>query len=601
MGIGLSIIGGLWSGMKSKWEEVKGWLGGIGGTIKSIKGPEAKDAVLLEPEGRAIIGGLGKGMQAAWGPVDSWLKTLQVQIASAISGGGNIEAVLAKQQAAWEAYAAALTPAEAALEAMNQSEERRSQQEAVRAARSELHKAQSIKNAQERATAIIAAEESLRTAELAITESRLTGVAAKERASRDARVAAELASIEKMRAAVDAKVTAMGAAFDKYTGFIERAFGAKTQQLIDQMTKKFDGALQSIKNWQAELTAAEQALNSFDAGNATLGPTQSEAELAALDEAESERAQALALQQAQEALAKAQSIANAEEKAAAILAAEEQLRQAQLAITRDRLTEQAAVEREQRAIALAEQRAALALAAAESRAERDRQAAEQLASLEALKVAELANLTERRTQEGEELAKGLTQLKTQLEKRPGQYAAINKKIVALLKSHGIDMKESGENLGEAFAKGLDASADSVLKSAKALAQIVANQMKLHSPAKEGPMADLDRWFVGFAPTLLKGLDHQAIRRALERAVAAPRLRVGGPGVPALAGPAGAVLGGGVGGARGDSPETVRLLRQLVEKIDKARPIDLDMNFAGDPAVDPHVYANRVKLALEAKF
>lgn len=66
VGIGISIIDGLWSGLKAKAGEMLSWVGGLGGKIKSLKGPEEKDKKLLEPEGKAIILGLETGMMASW-------------------------------------------------------------------------------------------------------------------------------------------------------------------------------------------------------------------------------------------------------------------------------------------------------------------------------------------------------------------------------------------------------------------------------------------------------------------------------------------------------------------------------------------------------
>lgn len=67
VGIGRSIISGLWSGMRSMWKTASSWVGKIGGFIKGLKGPLAKDRMLLFTEGRAIIEGLQSGMQSRLG------------------------------------------------------------------------------------------------------------------------------------------------------------------------------------------------------------------------------------------------------------------------------------------------------------------------------------------------------------------------------------------------------------------------------------------------------------------------------------------------------------------------------------------------------
>ncbi len=61
--IGKDIFGGLLGGMKEKWEDVEGWVGGIGNKIKRLKGPIEEDRVLLEPEGLAIMEGFAAGLE----------------------------------------------------------------------------------------------------------------------------------------------------------------------------------------------------------------------------------------------------------------------------------------------------------------------------------------------------------------------------------------------------------------------------------------------------------------------------------------------------------------------------------------------------------
>lgn len=60
---GKAILTGLWDGMKAQFEEVAGWVKGLGGWFIENKGPPAKDAVLLVNNGELIMKGLGMGMQ----------------------------------------------------------------------------------------------------------------------------------------------------------------------------------------------------------------------------------------------------------------------------------------------------------------------------------------------------------------------------------------------------------------------------------------------------------------------------------------------------------------------------------------------------------
>lgn len=59
---GRSIINGLLDGLKSAWDNVTGWISGVGDWIAAHKGPEDYDKKLLVPAGKWIMEGLGKGL-----------------------------------------------------------------------------------------------------------------------------------------------------------------------------------------------------------------------------------------------------------------------------------------------------------------------------------------------------------------------------------------------------------------------------------------------------------------------------------------------------------------------------------------------------------
>lgn len=102
--IGRDIINGLWNGLKDKWEDVKGWLGNVGGVIKSIKGPIEADRVLLKPEGQAIMEGLGAGMAAGWGPVAGFLDSREQAIQAALAKWKTVNIPLEVQRAGYAAF-----------------------------------------------------------------------------------------------------------------------------------------------------------------------------------------------------------------------------------------------------------------------------------------------------------------------------------------------------------------------------------------------------------------------------------------------------------------------------------------------------------------
>ena len=67
-------------------------------------------------------------------------------------------------------------------------------------------------------------------------------------------------------------------------------------------------------------------------------------------------------------------------------------------------------------------------------------------------------------------------------------------------------EDAGRRLGESFAAGLELSIAAVTAAAQAVAQAAADNLQLHSPAKEGPLSSLDSWWTEFPATILKPFD-----------------------------------------------------------------------------------------------
>ncbi|WPP12590.1 phage tail tape measure protein [Lacticaseibacillus paracasei] len=78
---GQAIMDSFLGGLRSKWNAITSFVGGIASWIKQHKGPISYDAKLLIPAGNAIMGGLNQGLQKSFGTVQKTVSGM----ASAIS------------------------------------------------------------------------------------------------------------------------------------------------------------------------------------------------------------------------------------------------------------------------------------------------------------------------------------------------------------------------------------------------------------------------------------------------------------------------------------------------------------------------------------
>ena len=81
---GKAIMNSLLGGLKSAWESVKSFVGGIGKWIKAHKGPISVDRRLLIPAGHAIMNGLGNGLVDGFSDVQKSVLAMNKQIADAM-------------------------------------------------------------------------------------------------------------------------------------------------------------------------------------------------------------------------------------------------------------------------------------------------------------------------------------------------------------------------------------------------------------------------------------------------------------------------------------------------------------------------------------
>ncbi|WP_405076320.1 phage tail tape measure protein [Ligilactobacillus acidipiscis] len=86
---GSAIIGGFLKGLRSKFEAVKKFVGGIAGWIKEHKGPISLDRKLLIPAGNAIMDGFNSGLVSQFGTVQNNIKKMTSNIAGMASDALN--------------------------------------------------------------------------------------------------------------------------------------------------------------------------------------------------------------------------------------------------------------------------------------------------------------------------------------------------------------------------------------------------------------------------------------------------------------------------------------------------------------------------------
>ena len=362
------------------------------------------------------------------------------------------------------------------------------------------------------------------------------------------------------------------AKFDAKTGADAKKFDRETQTSLKALERNFQGAGalagQTFKSLDKQLSANLKSIEANFSGTGSVAGltfkglekqakaaqaqldatynalTPAEAQLKALQDtgAASDRASAIA--DAQAALANAQQFGDAD----AIRNATKALGEAQRAESIAQLTTTAEAERTQReADRVAAQDALTAEWEAkrttlqeqlDGQLEQEREAgatrqtllqdqldAALLAEQDSRDAIALAN-AQARDVERAQMEVDIENKMASLEKQKGLYRNHADKVVAMWKVFAQRMEVSGKNIGEAMADGLNAAGADLTGAARGLATRLEAFLRTHSPSEKGPLSTLDKWWDGFAPALVSGLDTKTVEGAIASSVAAPTIMAG---------------------------------------------------------------------------
>jgi TP901 family phage tail tape measure protein len=335
----------------------------------------------------------------------------------------------------------------------------------------------------------------------------------KEPISKEQKASALQDKIEKIlqaaRDVIDAQRSSLGSKMSGLAGYMTKAFEDQTEVgmrgIQNRFKTDFDRIDNELKNAISKVDSElRNSLSSIDAQQSALTPA--EAILKSMEDSQASQRLADAISEAQTSLRDAYKTRDPKQITAARKALDSALYDQQLAAIRATasLEREAANSAADRARTEAENHAANLRSNLEGQAEIER------AGLEARQEQEIRHYEASREIQRQALESQLAALETQFAKGKTSTKAAQDAIVALLNKYGIDYRESGNRLGEAFAAGLIDQISKVQGAAKAVALAVAKYLKLRSPADKGPLSTLDTWWSPMGDTLMKGMDPGAV-------------------------------------------------------------------------------------------
>lgn len=298
-----------------------------------------------------------------------------------------------------------------------------------------------------------------------------------------------------------------------WTGTIKRIDGSTFSGGFKEFDKKADASRKALEKMYDALTVSEQALKTLNdtASADTLATNLSDAQ-AGLDMARSygTAGEIAAAEKALRAAQLDQRRADLEAKAATERAAQEDAR----AIAVSALEESTATERQILQDAYDLQKTDRDTAFAEARNSLQAQLDARLLAQQDSDAQVLAQQQFAQEQEAQILENSFTALQGHWAKVGNLTRTQAQAGITMLNGKAQAYSASGQTLIGSLADGIEKGGPTLMAAIKKIGKLIANYLKLNSPAKMGPLSTIDTWFDALGPTLASGMDMRAVEKNL---------------------------------------------------------------------------------------